>query len=177
MFPPSKWGKVIARNEAKVDKAALAKKTEEIIAAMPAADPAEGEPLAKGLCLTCHVINGQGVGFAPPLDGFAARDLDGAITAILNPNAAMENVFRAYQIETKDGVTHEGFKQNETRKEITLLGMGGAPQIYPVKKIKKAGYVEGRSVMPEIAAGLSAKQVASIIAYLRLEDGKSTASN
>ena len=172
VFPPSKWGKVIARNEAKVDEAALAKKTEEIIAAMPAADPAEGEPLAKGLCLTCHVIKGQGVGFAPPLDGFAARDLDGAITAILNPNAAMENVFRAFQIETKDGVTHEGFKQNETRKEITLLGMGGAPQIYPVKKIKKAGFVEGRSVMPEIAAGLSAKQVAALIAYLRAVDSE-----
>lgn len=176
VFVESKWNKVIARDETKVDETALAEKSQAIIAALPNAKPADGKPLAQALCLTCHAIGGQGVGFAPPLDGFAARDLDGAITAILNPNAAIENVFRSYRIETRDGKTVEGFKQSEVRGVITLVTMGGAPQIFPLKNIKSAGYVEGRSVMPAATGGLSADQVASIIAWLRAVDGNGASS-
>ena len=168
----SKWNKVIARHEAKTDSAALAERSKKIVAALTKAKPADGKPLAEGLCLTCHAIGGEGVGFAPPLDGFAARDLDGAITAIIHPNAAIENVFRAYRIETKDGKIHEGFKQSELRGVITLVLMGGASQAIPVKNIRTAGYVEGRSVMPDIAVGLTPEQIASIIAYFRSVDGE-----
>ena len=52
----SKWSKVIARHEAKVDEAALANKSKAIINALPSAKPADGKPLAQGLCLTCHAI-------------------------------------------------------------------------------------------------------------------------
>ena len=168
----SKWSKVIDRHVSKIDEAALAEKGAAITKAMPMAKPENGKLLTQSLCLTCHAIGGEGVGFAPPLDGFAARDLDGAITAILHPNAAIENVFRSYQIETKDGKTFEGFKKSEVRGVITLLSMGGASQTFPIKNIKNAGYVEGRSVMPDLGAGLSPEQIASIIAYLKFVDEK-----
>ncbi len=168
----SKWNKVLSRHESTVDEAALEEKSRAILAALPNAKPVDGEQLTKGLCLTCHAIGGAGVGFAPPLDGFSARDDEGAITAIIHPNAAIENVFRAYRIETKDGQTAEGFKQSEVRGQISLVTMGGGTQSFPIKKIAKAGYIEGKSVMPEIAGGLDPAQIASIIAYLKSVDAK-----
>lgn len=167
----SKWNKVIARHREETDKAALAKKSQDISLALKSANPADGKTFVQALCLTCHAINGEGVGFAPPLDGFSARDLDGAITAIIQPNAAMENVFRNYRIELKDGTIHEGFKQSESRREITLLTMGGTPHTYPIKTIKDAGYIDGQSVMPDITTSLAPKQIAAIIAYLKSIDG------
>ena len=171
----SKWNKVIAKHKNQTDKAALAKKSEAIIKSLKSANPADGKALVQGLCLTCHAINGEGVGFAPPLDGFAARDLEGTITAIIQPNAAMENVFRNYRIELKDGTVHEGFKQSESRGKITLITMGGGSQTFPTNKIKNAGFIDGQSVMPEIATSLPPEQVASIIAYLKSIDGNKEA--
>lgn len=84
-----------------------------------------------------------------------------------HPNAAIENVFRSYRIETKDGKTFEGFNQNEDGRTITLLSMGGAKQDIPIKSIQSAGYIEGKSVMPDLTGGLTAQQVASIVAYLK----------
>ena len=72
----------------------------------------------------------------------------------------MEGVFRNYRIETKDGATHEGFNQSETRDSITLLLMGGAQQVVPIKDIKAAGYIEGKSVMLNVTGGMTPEQVA-----------------
>ncbi|MDA8876468.1 hypothetical protein N9H94_03465, partial [Akkermansiaceae bacterium] len=88
---------------------------------------------------------------------------------------AMENVFRNYRIELKDGTVHEGFKQSESRGKITLITMGGGSQTFPTNKIKNAGFIDGQSVMPEIATSLPPEQVASIIAYLKSIDGNKEA--
>ena len=79
----------------------------------------------------------------------------------------MENVFRNFRVIRTDGTTIEGFKQSENKHGITLLLMGGVPQAIPMKSIKSAGYIEGRSMMPDLTAGMTPEQVASIAAYLR----------
>ena len=145
----------------------MAERIAEVKAALPSAKAEEGRVLTESICLTCHALGGKGVGFAPPLDGSASRDVEGLITAIIDPNAAMENVFRTFRIVTKDGRTIEGFKQSETRRAITVLLMGGVPQVIPIREIKVAGYIEGQSVMPAITGGMPPEQVASIAAYLR----------
>ena len=50
---------------------------------------------------------------------------------------------------------------------LTLLLMGGAPQVIPIGKIKTAGYVAGKSVMLPLAEGFTDQQLADIAAYLR----------
>ena len=167
VFRQSKWDGTIAEHPAAADHAAVASRVKEITAKLPGANPTNGATLARGLCLTCHSIGDQGVGFAPPLDGSEARDLEGLITAIVAPNQAIEEVFRAYQIKTKDGETLEGFKAEETAEAITIKVMGGAKLSVPLAKVTKAGYVDGKSVMPDVTAGLTPDQVADIVAYLR----------
>lgn len=167
VMPGSQWNNVIEHHSAASDPKAVTVRIAEVKTALPKADPTKGQALTKGICLTCHAIGGEGVGFAPPLDGSSKRDLDGLITAIIDPNAAMESVFRSFRIVTKDGVMLEGFNQGETAKEITLAMMGGAKLLTPIDKIKTAGYIEGKSVMPDITGGLPVDQIADIIAYLR----------
>ncbi len=136
-------------------------------AALPSAKPEEGRPLVESICLTCHSIAGKGIGFAPPLDGSASRDLDGLLTAIIAPNEAAENVFRLYRVEKQDGTLVEGFKRNEDANEMTIVLMGGAAVKVPIAEVKAAGYIQGRSVMPDLTAGMTEAQVAAIAAFLR----------
>jgi putative heme-binding domain-containing protein len=93
--------------------------------------------------------------------------VDGVITAIVAPSAAMENVFRNFRVIRTDETIVEGFKQNENRNGVTLLMMGGVPQSIPMKTIKSAGYIEGQSMMPDLTGGMTPEQVAGIVAYLR----------
>ncbi len=164
---PTKWGGVIEKNSHLTDPKAVKKRIAAVKLALPEADLEIGRLMTESICLTCHSIGGKGVGFSPPLDGSANRDLDGMITAIVDPNAAIENVFRSFRIETKDGTIQEGFNRGENRAAITLLSMGGARQVVPIKSIKSAGYIEGKSVMPDLSGGMTPEQIAGIVAYLR----------
>ncbi len=165
----SAWDKAISQEPALGPEAVaqLAQRHAAVKAALPSARVADGRALVGNLCLTCHAIAGQGVGFAPPLDGSARRDLDGLIAAMVAPNQAAESVFELYQIEKKDGALVEGFKRSEDAGMITLLLMGGGAINVPLSEIKAAGYRRGRSVMPDLTSGMEAAQVAAMVAYLR----------
>ena len=126
-----------------------------------------GQPLVLALCLACHRIGDKGVALAPPLDGAASRDTEALITAILDPDAAIEDVFRAYRVELANGTKAEGFRKGLDESRITLMSMGGGTRSIPLGEIKAAGYVEGRSVMPPLAVGLQDAQVADIVRYLK----------
>ncbi len=165
----SEWDKTLATVPAPTAEVIdqLAKRQEAVKAILPSGDPAAGKPLVASLCLGCHSLAGEGIGFGPPLDGSGDRDIDGLIAAILDPDQAAENVFRLYRITTKDGKTLEGFKASESATALTLQYMGGNTQDVPIDDIASAGYIDGRSVMPPLAANLSDEQVADLIAYLR----------
>ena len=130
----------------------------------------QGRVLFEGICMACHNVRGKGVSLGPPLDGSSKRDIDGILTSIIAPDAAIEQVFRLYRIDTVDGGKFEGFKNKEDEKEVTIMLMGGATQSVPISKIKSAGYLANKSVMPPIAAGLTDQQLADIVAYLRAND-------
>ena len=134
------------------------------------AKPEQGRALFEGICMACHSVRGKGVALGPPLDGSSKRDIDGILTSIIAPDAAIEQVFHLYRIETVDGEKFEGFKNKEDEKEMTIMLMGGATQSVPISKIKSAGYVANKSVMPPIATGFTDQQLADIVAYLRTND-------
>jgi putative heme-binding domain-containing protein len=163
----SQWGGVIGRNESPRDLAAVAARVADVKSRLEGANIEQGRNVVETLCLTCHSIGRKGVGLAPPLDGSGARDLEGLITAIVAPDEAIEPVFRLYRIVTRSGETLEGFKQSEIRGMITVQFAGGAQTPVKFADIASAGYVEGRSVMPDVTAGMGAEQVAGVVAYLR----------
>lgn len=152
------------------ERAAIAKRIIAVKANIAAAGDRsldEGRQFVQTLCLSCHVIAGKGVSLAPPLDGSAARDVDALITAILDPDAAVENVFRLYRVETKEGGKFEGFKKSVDAKALTLMFMGGTTHAIPTATIKAAGYVQGKSTMLPLGAGMTDQQVADIVRFLK----------
>ncbi len=130
-------------------------------------DTAAGEPLFTSLCLTCHSAGGKGVAFAPPLDGSSKRDLPALLLAMLEPDAAVENVFRPWQVRLRDGRVIEGFLNAREGNRITLQMMGGAVQNVNLLRAHTARYVNGHSVMPPLATGLTDQQIADLTAWVR----------
>ena len=91
-------------------------------------DKTAGEPLFTSLCLTCHSAGGKGIGFAPPLNGSNKRDLPALLQAMLEPDAAVENVFRPFHIRLRNGTELEGFLKARSGNRVTIQMMGGATQ-------------------------------------------------
>jgi putative heme-binding domain-containing protein len=168
----AKWDTIVATQAARSadDSAAIAKRIATIKAQIASAADRptdEARTFVQTTCLACHRIGDKGIPLAPPLDGSASRDIDGIITSIVDPDAAIENVFRLYRVEQKDGAVLEGFRKSTSESELTLMFMGGGTKSIPYSAIKSAGYVAGKSVMLPLAAGLSDTQVADIVRYLK----------
>jgi putative membrane-bound dehydrogenase-like protein len=131
-------------------------------------DIERGRKRFENLCAGCHSIRNDGAGFGPSLSGSRNRTTEAILTALLDPSQAVEGVFRPFQIETADGGTVQGFFGEETPDSLTLRFPGGRKEVVPLQSVKQAGYVDGRSVMPEgLLDGLDARAVADLVRYLR----------
>lgn len=130
-------------------------------------DAASGEQLFQ-VCLLCHKVGNKGQSMAPALDGSAMRENEALLTAILDPNAAVESSYAIYRVKKKDGTEMEGYLVKRDNRGTTLGFMGGSEQFIQTSDIQSEGFLTGRSFMP---AGLidsySDKQVADLLAYIR----------
>lgn len=119
-------------------------------------------------CLMCHKVANKGQDIAPALDGSAARENEALLTAIINPDAAVESGFRLYRITKTDNSSIEGYFFQKNEKGTTLAFMGGSKQFIEEKMIKSEGFLPGRSFMPKgLINGYSDEQVADLLAYIR----------
>jgi putative heme-binding domain-containing protein len=129
---------------------------------------ANGKPVFNAMCLSCHTVGGQGAAFAPALDGSAHRDLEGLLTAILDPDAAVEGNYSLYRTYKKDGSMLEGYLEEENTRGVTLRFMGGGKVVVPRNEIANSGFVAGRSVMPAgLINAFGKQQVADLVAYIK----------
>ncbi|NWK55289.1 c-type cytochrome [Verrucomicrobiaceae bacterium N1E253] len=131
-------------------------------------DPVMGKPLFTALCLSCHAVGDEGAGFAPALDGSAHRDNEALLTAILDPDAAMEGNYTLYRVTKKDGSTLEGYLEKKDERGSTLRFMGGSSAFISASDIRSQGFVNGRSVMPKgLIDNMDEQSVANLLAYIR----------
>jgi putative membrane-bound dehydrogenase-like protein len=176
--PPSplvdetRWNKFIATHPKKSPAAQkqvqdrINSLTKSITTSSPG-DIAKGTAHFNARCATCHAAEGSS-GFAPALGGGQGRSVEALLTAILDPNAAAEGVFNTYQVIKKDGSKIEGFRSNLTADNLTLTFMGGGTLDIPLVEIKEAGYIQGKSIMPDsITTEMSDQDYLDLISYLR----------
>ncbi len=127
----------------------------------------EGKKLFQ-TCLLCHQVGNQGQNIAPALDGSASRDYEALLTAILNPDAAVESNYAVYRVRKKDGQSMEGYLVTKDARGTTLAFMGGTRVFIEATSIQNQGFLGGRSFM---AKGLidqySDKEVADLLSYIR----------
>ena len=151
------------------EKKAFEKKLERFIAIAEkgSGNAAKGEKLFQ-TCLLCHAVGGKGYDFAPALDGSALRENEALLTAILDPDAAMESSYAIYRVVKKDGAKIEGYLVRKDERGTTIGFMGGGEQFIQKADITSEGYLGGRSFMPKgLIDNYSEDQVADLLAYIK----------
>ncbi len=137
------------------------------LAAKNSGDSAEGKLLFQ-TCLLCHQVGNDGQNIAPALDGSASRETQALLTAILDPDAAVESGYAVYRVEKKDGSVVEGYLVGKESGGTTLAFMGGSKMYIKAAEIKSQSFLPNRSFM---AKGLidqySDKQVADLLSYIQ----------
>jgi putative heme-binding domain-containing protein len=130
-------------------------------------DSAKGATVFANTCALCHFLRGQGHAVGPSLAALADKTPADFLTAILDPNAAVEPRFIAYNIETKDGRSLNGIVSAETATTLTLVQGGGGQETVLRSDIQEMR-ASGLSLMPEgLEQSMTPQDLANLIAYLK----------
>lgn len=157
------------KNRIEEEKRAFHSKLQKFMAIAEKNDgnPKNGEQLFQ-TCLLCHRVGDQGHNFAPALDGSALRENEALLTAILDPDAAVESSYAIYRVTKKDGGNIEGYLVKKDERGTTIGFMGGSSQFIQTSEIRSEGYLGGRSFMPKgLIEHYSDEQVSDLLAFIR----------
>ncbi len=120
----------------------------------------------KNTCSACHIAEGQGNSVGPDIAALTDRSKDSLLTAILDPNRAIEDKYVSYEIQTNSGQTHVGMIESESTNHLTLRLPDGSSKNLPRQEIQKLISL-GISLMPNgLENTLSPQNLADLLAYL-----------
>jgi putative membrane-bound dehydrogenase-like protein len=131
----------------------------------------QGEALYKKHCAQCHQdrtdANGVVPSVGPNLQALSVWQNDAWLSAILDPNKAVEPKYRRMSILTTEGSTLIGLKVRETEERIEIVNDQGALVSLSRNSIEEMRESE-KSLMPEgFEKVLTPEDVASLVTYIR----------
>ena len=130
-------------------------------------DREKGRAVFAKVCIACHRLDGVGKVVGPNLAGLNNRAPLIYLTAILDPNRAIEAKWMMFTAKTKDGRTLTGSVAEETSSAITLIGVDGSRVSVPRSELESLEST-GRSLMPEgLEATISIGEMTDLLTYLR----------
>ena len=130
-------------------------------------DATAGKVVFEKRCATCHKIGDVGKQIGADLAALKDRSTDALLTAILDPNRAVESKFLSYTAVTTNGRTFSGMLLEETGNSLTLLGTDGNQQVVARTDLEEL-ICSNRSLMPEgLEKDLSVEDLANVIAFVQ----------
>jgi putative heme-binding domain-containing protein len=103
----------------------------------------------------------------PVLDGWGqGKSADVIATAIVRPSAEIAHGYEGTELKTKDGLTIQGVLLKEG-DPLMMRSMGGITQIIPADRVASRRRMPVSLMMSAAQLGLSAQDVADLIAFLR----------
>lgn len=130
-------------------------------------DPARGREVFKATCSACHKIGDVGVDVAPDISDSRTKTREYLLTAILDPNQAIDNNFFSYALIDRDGVVHTGIIATETATSVTLKQPEGKTITIPRDDIEELKST-GQSLMPEgLERNITLQQMADLLSFLK----------
>lgn len=118
-------------------------------------------------CVMCHQINDQGVEFGPSLQGWGlSQPAEVIAQALIQPSKDIAHGFDGMEIVTKDGVKIHGLVLAEG-EVLIVRSMGGQTQFVPANRIASRKKLDRSMMLSAAQLGLSAQDVADLVAYLR----------
>ena len=121
----------------------------------------------KGMCTTCHRVNGVGpVGLAPDLTDVGANRTSLSLQlSVLDPSSAMMPINRPVRLVMRDGRTIRARRLNEDTFSIQLIDEQGRLQSIMKTDVREYEILKA-SPMPAYQGKLSTEEVAALVAYL-----------
>jgi putative membrane-bound dehydrogenase-like protein len=118
-------------------------------------------------CVMCHSIGGQGAEFGPNLQGWGiSQPSDIIAEAIVNPNKDIAHGYDGVEVVCRDGTKIHGLLLSDG-EVLMIRSMGGQTQ-WVDRSLVASRRKLGRSMMMSATQlGLSAQDVADLVAYLR----------
>jgi putative heme-binding domain-containing protein len=134
-------------------------------------DVEKGKAAFRQRCAACHQLEGFGHVVGPDLMALTDKSPQAMLTAIIDPNAAVEDKFLDYIATTTDGRILTGMLADETGTSITLKAGEGKDQVILRNQVDDLRS-SGKSLMPEgIEKDVTAEQIADVIAYIQAAVG------
>lgn len=131
---------------------------------------ARGVEVFSKTCSACHRLGKLGTAVGPDLSVLRDKSPEYLLTAILDPNRAVEPRYLGYTVVLKDGTLLFGMIAEETSNSIVLVTSSGERRVILRSRLE-ALYGSERSVMPEgLDRGLDVQTVADLIAFVRSGD-------
>ncbi len=132
-----------------------------------AGNPARGKALfeAKGECMDCHRIDGQGARVGPDLSNIGRlRRAVEIEQSLLEPQAEVQASNRFYRVVTNDGAEVKGRLLNHDTYTVQLLDLDERLRSFRKADLKEQRFDE--SPMPSYRRKLSSQKIADLVSYL-----------
>ncbi|MBQ10894.1 MAG: dehydrogenase [Planctomyces sp.] len=130
------------------------------------ANPTQGATVFRKKCSGCHQLKGIGKRLGADLAALKDKSPRALLTAILDPNRAVEAKFLGYVAVTQDGRTQAGMLLSESGNSVKLVAADGK-QTAILRRDLESLVSTRKSFMPEgLEKDLSPQDLADVIAYV-----------
>ena len=130
-------------------------------------DETRGRMVFEKRCASCHRLNGIGKSIGADLAALKDRTGKALLTAILDPNRAVEAKFLSYTAVTNAGKSVSGMLLSETGNSVTLVSTDGKEHVLLRKDLDQL-ISSQRSLMPEgLEKDLTKQDIADVIAFVQ----------
>ena len=129
------------------------------------------EPLGKQMftkhCAACHQLEGQGRAVGPDLTALSDKSRLALLTAILDPNRAVEDKYLSYTVVLESGQTKTGMLVEETATSLSIADANGETSQVLRSQVDIV-HATGKSLMPEgLELVMTAAEVDAVVQYVR----------
>ena len=129
-------------------------------------DPAKGALIFTNKCADCHTIGTEGSDLAPNLTDIFRKSSETLLHDIVDPNAAIDTEYIAYNVEVKSGEFFSGIVVRDDDSGVTLRN-SAEERSYARDDIVEM-FSSGISIMPEeLEVDMDVQAMADLIAFLQ----------
>jgi len=131
-------------------------------------DNANGKAVyQKAGCITCHIVQGEGLDFGPELSDIGTKlNSEQLFAAILNPTQTISLGYEGVIVGMKDGTQHVGFVTSDSKATMGLRIAGGLQKDVSKASIKTRQAMK-TSLMPAgLDAAITSRELVDLVGWL-----------